>query len=233
MPWIDPIEDYAAPPRLPKQAGGIEAWDGTYEGGDGIWRLEGVAIDGATVTVEAGDLIELFDVSLSQVRLETDGSGRLDIIDCVLTDCDLSRASIGTLRGSRLIGCKLAGTDMAERTIRDCAFERCTLTYANLRMTTLVRVSIADCRLDETDLSGANLEDVTFAGSELIAVSTDRSRFERVDLRGTHGLDLTTPANLGGCLIDDTQVLELAYRLALLAGATIERDPNTTEPAVT
>jgi uncharacterized protein YjbI with pentapeptide repeats len=233
MPWIDPIEDYAAPPRLSRQVGGIETWDGTYDGDDGILRLEGVAIDRATVTAEAGDLVELLNVSLSQARLETDGSGRLDIIDCVLTDCDLSRASIGTLRGSRLIGCKLAGTDMAERTIRDCMFERCTLTYANLRMTTFVRVSMTNCRLDETDISGANLEDVTFAGSELIAVNTDRCRFERVDLRWTNGLDLTTPTNLGGCLIDDTQVLELAYRLALLAGATIERDPSPPDPTAT
>lgn len=226
MPWIDPVEIYAAAPRLPKPIGRVEEWDGTY---DTILRLEALEIDGATVTAEAGELVELLDTSVSQSRLETDGSGRLDLLDCVLTDCDLSRASIGTMRGCHLIGCKLAGTDMAERTLRDCLFERCTLTYANLRMATLLRVGFADCRLDETDISGATLEDVTFAGSELVEVNTERCQFDRVDLRGTNRLDLTTPTNMYGCLIDDPQVLQLAYRLALLSGAAIERDPDTSE----
>ena len=224
MPWIDPIDDYAAPPRLPRRGATPEAWDGVYEGEDGIGRIEGAAVDGDTIVAERG-LVELLDVVATGGVIETDG-GSVDLIDSTLTDCDLSRATIGTVRGTRFVGCKFSGTDLSERTVRDSVFERCTMQYTHLRMATLQRVAFDDCRLDDVDFSESRLEDVTFAASRLVDVNTERCRFERVDLRGTAELDLSSPTNLRGCLIDDAQVLQLAYRLALLAGATIERDPE-------
>lgn len=145
------------------------------------------------------------------------------MIDTVLADCDLSRLRLGSTRGSRLIGCKLTGTDFSAGAVRNTIFERCTMQYANFRMSTLERVVFRDCQLDESDLFEARLEDIDFDGCRLDKVNVDRVEFSRVDLRGVSSLGLTGITNLRGCLIGDSQVLQLAYTFALTANASIER----------
>ncbi len=223
MPWIEPTETFSVEPRLPRSSASGEPWDGIYEGDDIVQRLEAVAITSSSIAATGG-LLELLDVAATGTAFSTDDGGTLELIDSVFTDCDFSRTTITLVRGCRFVGCKFAGTDLSERTTRDTIFERCTFQYANVRMATLQRLVFSESKLDDVDFSESQVEDVAFRGSELTAVNTERSRFERVDLRGTTTLDLSSPTNLRGCLIDDAQVLELSYRLALLAGASIERE---------
>ncbi len=227
MPWIEPLDDFAAPPRLPRSTPRHVPWPGTYEGDDGLLRMESATVGLETLS-DDGCIIELLDVHASGTTLDTGEGGRFDIVDSVLEDCDLSRASLGAIRGSRLVGCKLTGASLSGRTVRDTVFERCVLRYTDLRRATLQRVSFEDCQLVDCDMFEATLEDATFAGSGIEALNNDRLRAERVDLRGVTGLTLEDPANLRGCMLGERQVIELSYALALRAGATIERDPDDT-----
>ncbi len=196
------------------------------EGANGA-RLDTVSISGGTLDTGEYPELELLDCELTGVLLTTSNTSRLDIVDSVLTDCDLSRVRLGPMRGARLVGCKLAGTDFCADKLRDSLLERCTLQYANLRMTTIERVGFCDCVLDDTDFYEAALDNVTFDGSELKQVNLDRTRFERVDLRRAISVDLIGGPQLSGCLISEAQVQELAYTLALAAGATIERSATS------
>jgi uncharacterized protein YjbI with pentapeptide repeats len=225
MPWIEPTDAFAMEPRLPRRSSPRESWDGKYDGDDVVNSIEAVHI-GAVTVAASGGLLELLDVEATGATFETGDGGALDLIDSVFTDCDFSRTTITLIRGCRFIGCKFAGTDLSERTTRDSVFERCNLQYTNLRMSTLQRLQFVESRLDDVDFSESQVEDVSFHGSDLSAVNTERCRFERADLRSTTKLDLSSPSNLHGCLIDDSQVLELSYRLALLAGASIEREED-------
>ena len=224
VPWIDPVDEFASPPRVANGPAQAEEWDGTFEAIYDLDRVESVIIDGATVDATGHGTVELLDCELSGATLETGGGSRFVIIDSVLTGCDLSRARIETLRGARMVDCKLAGTDLSEATIRDVRFERCTLSYTNLRMATLERVAFDACRFDEADLYRAGLENVSIAGSTLQSVIIDAAHFQRVDLRGAAALDLVGVGELGGCLLTDVQAHQLAIHLALAAGASVERE---------
>lgn len=227
MPWIDPLDEFAAPPRLPRSTPRRVAWTGTYDGEDGLLRIESATVGLETLS-DDGCIIEVLDVHASGTTFDTGEGGRFDIVDSTLEDCDLSRASLGTIRGSQLVGCKLTGAGLSGRTVRDTRFERCVLRYTDFRRATLQRVSFDDCQLVDCDMFEATLEDATFAGSGIEALNNDRLRAERVDLRSVTGLELEDPGNLRGCLVGDRQVIELSYALALRAGAAIERD--TDEP---
>lgn len=228
MPWIDPVDEFAKPPRLNAAATSAAPWDGAIDADEIEARLDGVEIAGTAVTA-SGQHLELVECLLTGVTLETDDGGRIDIVNSTLTDCDLSRAHLGTIRGSRLIGCKLSGTDLGERPVRDAAFERCVLRYTNLRRARLERVAMNDCHMSECDLFEAALDDCSFRGSEIHDMAIERTRFERVDMRDVSTLGLSDPTNLSGCLIDDRHVVQLAYPLAFRAGATVERDPEHTD----
>ena len=224
MPWIDPVDEFATPPRVASGPLQPEPWDGAFESVYDVDRVESVTIDHAAIDATGHGTVELLDCELSGATLETDGSSRFVIVDSMLAGCDLSRARIETVRGSSLVDCKLAGADLSEGSIRDTRFERCSFSYTNLRMSTLERVAFDSCRFEEADLYRADLEDVALDRTELRSVIIDAARFERVDLRGASTLDLEGVGGLGGCLLTDGQAHQLAIHRALAAGASVERD---------
>lgn len=127
------------------------------------------------------------------------------------------------MRSVTIIGSRLSGANLSAGSLGDVVFEDCIFQYSNLGSSKLSRVAFVRCKLEETDLSGAKLTDVTFEGSELRLVDLDGAFFERVDLRGAGSLSISNGRSLAGCLISDAQVQELAYGLALTAGASIEQ----------
>lgn len=222
MPWIEPVDRFAAEPRLPKRPPRTSPWDGEVEDGTRA-RLDTVAIDAQAIDASPYGALELLDCALTGVTLKTSDRSTVRLVDCVLENCDLSQATVEELRGCRFVGCKFAGTDFSNAVVRDCAFERCALQYANLRVSTLERVSFVDCRFDDVDAQEARLTDVTMAATALQELNVDRMRCERLDLRGAASLGLTGVTSLRGCLLGDAEVQQLAYTLALAADAMIER----------
>ena len=226
MPWIEVDEPHAKPPRL-KPGRSPGPWSGEVMADAGLVELTGV-------TVARGQILELAECSELEIvqsllvgqALVADDGLTIEAQDTVLEECDLSRVTIRALRRSRLIGCKLTGTDLSTATVSDVVFERCQLHYTNLRMAKLKRVEFTGCTLHEVDGFELSATDVGFPGSELREFNLDRLQATRVDLREATELGLTGISRLDGCLAAEMQLPALAYAMAAAAGLNIEKpDP--------
>lgn len=226
MPWIDPIEAFAKSPRLDDQTAELVDWSGEFESGSDGGLVEGYVISGGTLDAVVSDGLTIVDSELSGVRFETDHRNALDIRGSTLQDCDLSGARIRSLRSVRVHGSRVSGANLSVSSLSDVVFEDCIFQYANLGSSKLSRVAFLRCKLEETDFSGAKLTDVTVEGSELRLVDFSNTFSAQVDLRGAASLSFAGGHRLSGCLISGAQVQELAYGLALTAGASIERSGN-------
>jgi uncharacterized protein YjbI with pentapeptide repeats len=128
--------------------------------------------------------------------------GRLGLLDCALSRCDLAAldATATSLVRVELAGCRLTGSDFGGAALRDVLVRDCRMDLASLRDARLERVTFERCDLRELDLQGARLHDVRFLGcdlSEAILEEADCSRCELHDctytgLRGIGGLRGTT-----------------------------------------
>jgi uncharacterized protein YjbI with pentapeptide repeats len=160
-----------------------------------------VAPDLAATAID--DLAEgLESVRANGERLPGTRLGRLGLLDCVLSHCDLAGldATATSLVRVELAGCRLTGCDFGEAALRDVVLRDCRMDLASLRDARLERVTFERCDLSELDLQGARLHDVRFLGCDLteaILEETDCSRSELHDctytgLRGIGGLRGTT-----------------------------------------
>ncbi len=221
MPWVDAAENSAAPPVGP---GPI-----AEPGEDAVVDLEDRwgSIEGADLAgeIDAGacERLEIRGSRLRGVRLDVGDGCRIDLDHCELIECDLSTLRLESVTASRFVDCKLTGCDLSEATVRDAEFDRCLLRLVNGRMARLERVVLRGCTLDDVDLFDARLADVSFPESALRAVDADRVGFHHVDLREAAEVDLRSVKSLAGCLITVDQVVELAFVLAHAAGVEIER----------
>ncbi len=224
MPWVDVNEPYARPPRLHRVEPAGD-WSGTLDVDRGWAEL----IDVAAGPEPAPDLAGCTELTVTESVVTglvgAEPGLTIEARRSHLVHADLSQASMRSLIGCRLEGCKLTGADLSGARLTDVELVRCSLRYANLRMTRLERVRFVDCTLDEADAYEAEATDVEFVDTALSEVNVDRLRAERVDLRGATSLALTGIGSLAGCLIDETQLMALAYPLAFAAGLGIERDP--------
>ncbi|MBX7195140.1 MAG: pentapeptide repeat-containing protein [Sandaracinaceae bacterium] len=127
---------------------------------------------------------KLFETRWRRTRLE----------DCVLEDCDLTRADPAglVLSGVTLRRCKLLGIDFTDLAANpDVRFEECNLEYAVFRRTNLRKLKILDsnlratsfveCDLVEADLSGCDLTGAIFEGSSLGKADLGRAQGAFVD----------------------------------------------------
>ncbi|MEM9563504.1 MAG: pentapeptide repeat-containing protein [Actinomycetota bacterium] len=224
MPWVDVDEPYTKPPRLQP----IDP-PGDWSGSLAIDRGWAELVDVVAGPDPAPDLAGCTELTVTESVVTgltgVEAGLTIEARRSRLGDADLSQASIRSLIGVRLDGCKLTGTDLAGARLTDVELRRCSLRYTNLRMARLERVRFVECTLDEVDAYEAEATDVEFVDTALNEVSVDRLRAERVDLRGATSLSLTAIGSLAGCLIDETKLMALAYPLAFAAGLGIERDP--------
>lgn len=226
MPLVEVSEPHAGPPRLPA-VGGPAPWSGDLEIDRGWAELSGVEVRGVDgLELDGCEQLSVVASLVVGLTLPAGPSPEVEIRGSVLEDCDLSGVRVRSLRGSRLVGCKLGGTDLSDGDVADVVFERCVLRYTNLRMARLKRVRFDGCRLDDVDAFQLQATDVDVDGSALVAVNVDRLLATRVDLRGATELGLTAVGRLDGCLVADHQLPALAPVLAMAVGLDLERPPG-------
>ncbi len=233
MPWVDVEEPHATEPRLravrPSTVWDVSTGDGWSEPDRGWAELSSVELSGGPLP----DLTECVDLTISDSNisgialgpsdLQRPGELSIEIFRSVLSGCDLSRATIRTITGCRIEGCKLTGTDLSTASVTDVVFERCALSLTNLRMAKLKRVQFVDCDLDQVDAYQLEASDVALPGSSLTELNLDGLRAERLDLREAKQLSFTVANSLNGCLVAEHQLAGLAHALAFAAGIGVER----------
>ncbi len=220
MPWLDPPDPYAHPPRVAAVAAlrSIDVDD--VEVADGWCDLDGVQVEGGELDLESVENLVISACRLDGLSIRLGEDTRVRIRRSELANCDLGPAALDSVLTSRLRNCNLRGAVFAD-TVRDVVLESCQLSHAYLGAATLERVVLEGCVLRETDFYRAVLSDVAFHGCEMDVVNLDGVVGERVDLRGTN-LDLVGIRDLRGCLVTIDQVQGLALQLADAVGLDIE-----------
>ena len=231
-------EPFVAAPRLAASHGWSAFEPDTIESDRGLVELSGVEISTQTLSFGTGEqvvedlviedlVIEdlvIEDCHLDGVDLTQTGASSVEILRSVVDQCDLSRVTVRSIRGSRFVGAKFVGTEFSGASLTDVVFERCSFRFSNLRMATLRRVRFEDCVIDDVDAFEASMEDVDFAGSEITGFDVDRLAAKRVDLRYASMVELKGIGNLSGLLVAQHQLPGLALALANAVGLDIEAD---------
>ena len=221
MPFVDPPDPFAKPPR-PSQVAPREHRNDVER--DGVYgELRDVVIAGELTGLEGCDELELNGCRLNGVSFESAANLRLDVVDCVFVNCDLSQTEFRAASRVDFDACKLVGTDFSNGHVSDVRFAGGTCRYVNFRLSTLDRVAFESCQLDEVDAYGARLTDVSFDRSELRRFSLDQAELKQVDFRGAMTLDLTSVGGLRGGLVSENQINLIAVQFALASGIDIER----------
>ncbi len=229
-------EPFVAAPRLAASHGWSAFEPDAIESDRGLVELTGVEISTQTLSFGTGEqdpgLVEdlviedlvIEDCHLDGVDLTQTGASSVEILRSVVDQCDLSRVTVRSIRGSRFVGAKFVGTEFSGASLTDVVFERCSFRFSNLRMATLRRVRFEDCVIDDVDAFEASMEDVDFAGSEITGFDVDRLAAKRVDLRYASMVELKGIGNLSGLLVAQHQLPGLALALANAVGLDIEAD---------
>lgn len=214
-------EPIAKPPRLIARPDDHADNGEDLEVVDGWIELDGVGLEGRTITAPDVEVIEFTNCSLRSCRFVLSPHTEVKARQTSFANCDLSQVYFTTVRGSRLSSCKMTGTQIVGE-LSDTEIVDSQLKTAALAMSTIGRVSFAGCELDDVDMQESKLTDVTFDGSRLTEVGMHRTMFERVDLREATIGSLTSVETLHGCVVANHQLYELAPLLASIIGLQVD-----------
>ena len=120
--------------------------------------------------------------------------------------------------------CDLSGVSFAGAHLRHVHFRGCKLNDANFRMVEANDVAFDDAALVAADFYAAKLTDARMRRCDLRATDWTKSVLAGVDLRGSRLEDIRGAGSLRGVTIDSSQVVPLAYSLAVALELTISDD---------
>jgi len=188
---------------------------------DGWVELKEVALEGRTIVAPEAEVIEFTNCALRSCRIITSPETEVRVRQTSFASCDLSQVLFKTVQVARFQACKMTGIQIVGE-LSDTELIDSQLQMASLVMSTIGRVSFANCELIDVDLMESKLADVSFAGSRLAEVSMHHATFERVDLRDAKIESLSNVSSLAGCVIANHQLFELAPLLANIVGLSVE-----------
>jgi uncharacterized protein YjbI with pentapeptide repeats len=142
-------------------------------------------------------------------------------------DCDLSGLALldePSLQNVTFTRCRLSGANLAGARLRNVTFDGCKLDDANLRMVDAEKTVFEDGLLTGCDLFGAKLTEVRMHACDLRGSDWTKASLKAVDLRGSRLEDIRGAESLRGVTIDSSQVVPLAYSLAVAMELTIVDD---------
>ena len=208
------------PPRLPDEAS--SSLDALADEDDVI----GAMVSGDFIGAELS-LLTLRECRLSSAAFTGSRLVRATLIDCLITDCDLSGTIWEDCSFERVEfrHCRLSGIQAQGSRFADVAMTDCRIDGGNFRMTVWERCELHDSNLVDSDFYGArlpasrihgcDLSDVEFSKSDLAGSQLQRSRLDGIrggdSLRSvTIGSDQIIPAALAifaaiGVQVDDEE----------------------------
>jgi uncharacterized protein YjbI with pentapeptide repeats len=192
---------------------------------DDVWSL--VLATGDYVGQRAEGM-EMGDVIVRGGRWSGVVLDGLRAFDVTFEDCDLSGLALceePVLQNTRFLRCRLSGANFSGARLRNVTFTGCKLDAANLRLLDAEKVLFDDTVLSAADLHAAKLVDVRMQGCDLRGSDWTKATLKAVDLRGSRLEDIRGADRLRGVTIDSSQVVPLAYSLAVAMDLTIV-DPD-------
>ncbi|MEQ1701435.1 MAG: pentapeptide repeat-containing protein [Ilumatobacteraceae bacterium] len=165
--------------------------------------------------------------------------------------CRSAQFTAALMERSRLIdvafeSCELSGVRLEDVALTRVEFRDCRLSGAQLNASRMTDVRFIDCRLDGAAFRMVHGDRVWFegsnlVGSELYGAELTAARFERCDLTGVdfsqaripdaslRGSELHGIRGIGGLqrpVIDEAQVLPLAYSLMSVHGVVVHTEDD-------
>jgi uncharacterized protein YjbI with pentapeptide repeats len=187
-------------------------------------ELEGIELislvldraDAGSVRLERAHL-ESVDLGCSKLR-------GVRIIDTASTDLSASGGDWGGAQLSRATfkGGRLTGLSLGEARIEEVGFKDCKLDYANFRHSTIDHVTFDGCLMREADFGGAAISASRFSNCDLGGADFSKAELASVDMAGS-SLDIAgSVLALRGAIVDSSQLIELAPRIAQELGITVK-----------
>ena len=146
----------------------------------------------------------------------------VELVRCDLTGCDFTEAAFHRVH---LQECRATSLEAGLVTWRTGSVTDCRLDDANLRGAQLEQVRFATVNCARADFGGARLEAVQFPGSDLTAADFSNARCADVDLRDARLEGLKGVGSLRGATIGVDQLFGLAGGLAGALGISV-REPD-------
>jgi uncharacterized protein YjbI with pentapeptide repeats len=182
-----------------------------------------MAQEPAVPRLELDDHGELVGARVENARHAAEVFARSRLVDVELVRCDLSGCdfSEATWDRVRCVDCRASSIDLGLAALREVTFLDCKLDTANLRLTKLRNVRFDSCVLGAAEFVNAQMERVTFFGSDLRGVNVSKVRCTEVDLRGARLDGIAGAGALEGATITADQLFALAPALAAAVGIAV------------
>lgn len=149
--------------------------------------LEDETLTTADVLERSTDIPEFVRCTFIACDLQGPWCAGRTFVECTFRDCDLSLADLDrtALQEVTFERCKLVGArfDRCHTFLLSVSFAQCILDLASFHGLKLKGTRFMGCRMRETDLSDADLNNASFAGSDLGAALFDGTVLEGADLR--------------------------------------------------
>ncbi len=224
MGWIQVDEPFAAAPKLGSRRATVGFEPDHVEIDRGLAELSGIGATDEAIDLRGATDVAFDGCTFESTRLELTQGTQVEIVGSDVEGCDLSHVDFALVRRSRFVDTKFVGTDFSGTALTDVVFENCVIRLASFRMASLTRVRFDGCTIDDVDCYDATLADVDFTASRLTDLNVDQVDALRVDLRGAASLGLKGAKQLSGFLVEESQLMGLAYVLASAVGLDVERD---------
>jgi uncharacterized protein YjbI with pentapeptide repeats len=182
-------------------------------------RIRASSLGGSNAGSGRFERTHLADMDLSESRLRG-----VQLTDVIAEGIDAANSdwSGAQLRRVRVSDGRLTGLNLAEGRVEEVSFQGCKLDYVNFRHCSIGRVTFQDCVLNGADFQGATIEATRFAGCQLAEADFSKATMSRVDLRGSELALAGSLLGIGGAIIDQLQLLDLAGELARQLGISVE-----------
>jgi uncharacterized protein YjbI with pentapeptide repeats len=215
--------DWPRPPRIPAALTALD---------DAAFRDE-ESLSESTLSGDFSDVTrEELAIERSHIvnaRLVAATLRRSRLTDVIIENADLSGADFDESAFTRVVfrDCRMSGVILSQCSFSDVRIADCRLDDASFRMARAEAVLFDDVDLRKGDFYAARLEDTRFydcnlTGAQFSKATVPGVRFHGSDLSGLEG-----GQDLGGAVIDSSQVLALAVGVlsALQIHIDDEREP--------
>ncbi len=204
------------PPRL----GTLVAADSDALGLDLEWY--GVMVSGDFTACDLDQLV-LQGGRCTTAQFTAAVMERARLIDVAFDGCDLSGTRIedAALTRVEFRDCRMSGAQFNASRLTDVRFTNCRLDGASFRMAKGDRVWFDECVLTEAEIYGAELTGARFEHCDLSRADFSQARIPDASLRGSELDGLRGVGGLQRPVIDEAQIVPLAYSLMGLHGVVV------------
>jgi uncharacterized protein YjbI with pentapeptide repeats len=177
-------------------------------------RLEGIALDQVRIERPVFSAARFEDAQFRDVELtKVEGAGLM------LSKCDFHRVSVA--------GGRFSGTIASETRFGHVSFERCKQDLSTFLECSFANVRFTGCDLRGVAFEGCTFERVEFNDCDLAETDFRDADYKRttmidVDFRTSKIADIKSVRALKGARITSSQMLELAYHLAVAHGLRVD-----------